>query len=234
MYDGNIRVTTPKRHREAFFHTRNDTNDGALVLGIVKDDEYNLRQLPNLSGTAIDIGAHIGAVTVALALDHPDLRVIAVEAVPENVAVLRANVTSNDLEDRVVVIEAAAAEPGRKRVSMLWGYRSAGDEPVAYVKDSRFIANIYDKRADADRHSVPAIDLDTLMDGMERLDLLKIDCEGCEWSVLRSPRAKDVTRIFGEFHNEGGLAGLDALLPSHDVRQFGGTSDIGLFEAVAR
>ncbi len=235
MYDGSVRVTTPKRHREAFFHTRNDTNDGALVLGIVKDDEYRLRQLPNLTGTAVDIGAHIGAVTVALALDHPDLRVIAVEAVPENVEVLRANVTANDLEDRVVVIEAAAAEPGRRRVAMLWGYRSAGNEPEGYVRDSRYIANIYDaKHADADRHMVPAIDLDTVMDGLDGLAALKVDCEGCEWQFLRSPRTRDVARIFGEFHNGPRFEGLQALLADHDVTQFGGAEDVGLFQAVAR
>jgi FkbM family methyltransferase len=233
--DGNVRVTTPRRRREAFFHTRNDTNDAALVVGILRDDEYRLAGIRTLSGMAVDIGAHIGSVAIALALDHPDLRVIAVEAVPENVEVLRANVLANDLTDRIAVVEAAAAAPGRKRVSMLWGYRSAGNEPEAYVKDSRYIANIYDKRADADRHMVEAIDLDTIMDGLDRIALLKVDCEGCEWAVLTSPRVADVEIILGEYHNGGGMTSLSELIgATHEVTQFAGSDDVGLFRAVRR
>jgi FkbM family methyltransferase len=234
LIDGNVRVVTPKRH-EAYFQTRTSTNDGALVLGIVQQDEYRLKGLPALSGMAIDVGAHIGAVTVALALDHPNLRVIAVEVVPENVSVLRQNVLYNDLGDRVAVVEAAAAAPGTKRVSLLWDYRAAGDEPAGYVSDSRYIANLYDKTADADRHTVDAIDLDTLMDGIDRLALLKIDCEGCEWQFLRSPRVKDIDLILGEYHNGGGIEALRALIGgTHDVTQTGGAEDVGMFRAVAR
>ena len=232
--DGNVRVTTPRRHREAFFHTRNDTNDAALILGIVRDDEYDLAKLSDLAGMAVDVGAHIGAVSVALALDHPNLQVIAIEAVPENVEVLRANILANDLTHRIAVVQAAAAAPGRKRVSMLWGYRSAGDEPVGYVTDSRYIANIYDKRADADRHTVKAIDLAEVMDGLDRIALLKIDCEGCEWGFLASERTKDVDLIVGEFHNGAGIEGLCELLPDHEVTQVGGLDDVGLFRAVRR
>lgn len=228
--DGNVRVVTPKRKREAYFYTRNGTNDAALVLGLLQGDEYRLKQLPTLEGTAVDIGAHIGAVTIALALDHPDLRVIAVEAVPESCEVLRANVTANDLEDRVVVIQAAAAAPGRKRVSMRWGYENVGNEPEGYVHDSRYIANMYGEGGD--KHTVDAIDLDTIMDGLARLALLKIDCEGCEWAFLTSPRVKDIDLVIGEFHNGAGLDGLRAALPVHDITQTGGSDDIGLFRAV--
>lgn len=234
MIDSNLIVNTPKRRHEAIFYTRTDTNDGALVAGIVRDDEYNLADLPDLSGVAVDIGAHIGAVAIALAFDHPDLRVVAVEAVDENVAVLRRNVEANRLTDRITVIEAAAAAPGRKRVRMLWNYRSAGQEPAAYVKDSRFIGNIYEASdSDADAHMVEAIDLDTIMDGIDRLALLKLDCEGCEWAFLRSKRVKDVDLIIGEFHNGKRLPGLRAALPDHAVTQTGGHDDVGIFRAVA-
>lgn len=233
--DGDVSVRTPKRGRQLTFLTRNDTNDAALVVGIVIDDEYGLGQLPDLTGTVIDIGAHVGSVALSLARDH-DVRVIAVEPVAENCAVLRRNIEYNDLGDRVTVIEAAAAAPGSKVVDVLWDYRTAGAEPEAYVKDSRYIANIYDAAgSDADSHRVPAVSLDTLMKGIDRIALLKIDCEGCEWGFLRSKRVADVDLIVGEYHNRGGMASLtDLLAATHDVTQTGGHDDVGTFRAVRR
>jgi FkbM family methyltransferase len=233
MIDGNLWVEL--RGGDVQYLTRTSTNDGALVVGIVVDDEYGLSSLPPLSGLAIDIGAHIGTVTLALATDHPDLRVIAVEPVPENMDVLRANVEANHLEDRITVVMAAAAAPETVTVPLTWNYRSAAREPEAYVRDSRYIAGIYEAvDADADTQDVTAVSLDSLMEGTERLALLKIDCEGCEWQFLRSPRIADVDLIIGEFHNAGGLDALRALLPSHDVTQTGGHADVGTFRAVPR
>lgn len=234
-YDGNVRILTP-HSREVFFHTRNDTNDAALVTGILAKDEYGLGRLPRLSGVAVDIGAHIGTVAIALALDNPGLRVIAVEAVDENVQVLRDNVAANELLDRVTVIEAAASAPGRKKVRLLWNYRSAENADQPYVKDSRFIANIFDADgSDADTHTVDAISLDKIMEGLDSIALLKLDCEGCEWQFLRSPRVGDVETIIGEYHNGDGLGGLERLLAdTHTVSFMGGGADIGMFWAVRR
>lgn len=232
--DSDVSVRTPKYGRQLTFLTRSDTNDAALVVGIVIDDEYRLGRLPDLTGTVIDIGAHIGSVALSLARDH-DVNVIAVEVVPENCEVLRVNTEYNQLAERVRIIQAAASAPGRKTTSALWNYRSAGAEPPAYVKDSRYIANIYSaKDSDVDRHRVRAIDLDKLMDGIDRLALLKIDCEGCEWDFLRSPRVADVDIIIGEYHNAGGLAQLTAMLTTHDVEQVSGQADIGTFRAVRK
>ena len=234
--DGSVRLPSPRNGRLIEWLTRTDTNDGALVVGIIAIDEYDLGSLPALTGTAIDIGAHIGIVALALAADHPDLKVIAVEAVPENAEVLRANVEHNELEERVTVVEAAAAAPGTKTVKLLWDYRSAENADQPYVVDSRYIANIFnDEGSDGDWHTVKAVSLDTLMKGIDRLTLLKIDCEGCEWAFLRSPRVADVDLILGEYHNGGGLESLRALIgATHEVTQTGGGDDIGNFRAVRR
>ena len=233
--DGDIALRTP-RGRAIFFKIRLDTNDGALAYAIVTGDEYALGGLPPMSGLAIDIGAHIGSVAIPLAIDHPDLRVIAVEPVPENAVVLRTNIEFNGLTDRVTVVEAAASAPGRRREKLLWEYRSAGNEPPDYVRDSRYIANIYDAaHSDADAHQVEAVSLDKLMAGEERLRLLKIDCEGCEWQVLTSPRVPDIDYIVGEWHNGPRFAGISELLErTHDVTILRGNEDIGLFRAVRR
>jgi FkbM family methyltransferase len=236
IWDGSIRIPSPRRARMVEWLTRTNTNDGALVVGIIASDEYRLGDLPTLTGTAIDIGAHIGIVALALAADHPDLKVIAVEAVDLNCEVLRANVEHNGFADQITVIEAAAAAPGTKSERLLWNYRSAENTDQAYTDDSRYIANIFDDYAsDGDWHTVKAVSLDTLMKGLDRLALLKIDCEGCEWAFLRSKRVKDIDLIIGEFHNSGGLAALRKLIgKTHEVTQTGGKDDVGMFRAVAR
>lgn len=235
-YDGTVVLPSPRTSRVIEWETRTDTNDGALVVGIIGNDEYGLGRIGRLEGTAIDVGAHIGIVAIALAADHPDLRVIAVEPVPENVEGIRRNVARNRLEDRVSVVEAAADKPGAKTTRLLWNYRSAENADQAYIDDSRFIANIFDDKAsDADKHRVKSVSLDDLMADLDRLALLKVDCEGCEWAFLRSSRVADVDLIIGEFHNGGGLDSLrDLIGQTHDVEQTGGKSDIGTFRAVKR
>jgi FkbM family methyltransferase len=219
-----------------WWRTRTSTNDGALVAGIIGSDEYELGRIGRLEGTAIDVGAHIGVVCIALAADHPGLRIIAVEPVPENVEGLRLNIEANGFGDRISVVEAAASSPKAKTAKLLWNYRSAERADQAYVDDSRYIANIFGPGgSDGDTHRVPAVSLDTLMEGLDRLALLKVDCEGCEWQFLRSPRVKDVNVIIGEFHNGGGIESLRALIgDSHEVEQIGGQEDIGVFRAVRR
>jgi FkbM family methyltransferase len=236
LLTGSLMLPSPRRGAVIEWLTRADTNDGALVMGIIATDEYGLADLPKLTGTAIDIGAHIGTVALALAVDHPDLHVIAVEAVGQNVEVLRANIEHNHLSDRITAIEAAASAPGVESERLLWGYRTAENTDQAYVDDSRYIANIFDDVAsDGDWHTVKAVSLDTLMEGADRLALLKIDCEGCEWAFLKSPRVKDVDLIIGEYHNGGGIEAVRALIgDTHDVRKSGGHDDVGMFRAVAR
>jgi FkbM family methyltransferase len=233
-YDGTVTLPSPRRSRILTWQTRTDTNDGALVVGIIANDEYGLGTLPVLSGTAIDIGAHIGTVALVLAADNPDLHVIAVEAVPENVEGLRINAARNGFD--MTIIEAAAAAPRTKTVDLLWNYRTADHADQAYVDDSRFIANIFDADgSESDTHTVNAVSLDTLMKGLDRLALLKIDCEGCEWQFLRSKRVADVDIIIGEFHNKGGIGALrDLIGATHEVTQTSGAEDIGMFRAVRR
>ena len=234
MYTGSITLPSPRRHRMTWWFTRPGTNDGALVAGIIGGDEYQLDKLPNLEGWAIDIGAHIGAVALALAADHPKLEIIAVEPVPENVDGLRRSVAGNGFGERIHIVEAAGAAPGQQTVGLRWNYRSAANSDQSYVTDSRYIANIFGKDSDADSHRVKAISLDTLMEGLDRLALLKVDCEGCEWKFLQSDRVRDVEIIIGEFHNGGGLETLINLLPDHEVTQTSGGEDVGVFRADRR
>ena len=218
--------------------TRDTTNDGALAYGLMTGDEYRLADLPLLTGWAIDVGAHIGAITVALAIDNPGLRVIAVEALPQNVDMIIANRDANGLEQMVTVVHGAAAAPGDgpAAISFAWDRTDPAVIDTPYVRESRYIGNMLREDQGGETITVDPVSLDDLMDrfAIERVALVKIDCEGCEFRFLRSPRIGDVERIVGEYHDRGTWPELLAILePTHVVtRRSEGM--IALFDAVLR
>jgi hypothetical protein len=90
---------------------RADTSDWNTVSACLRNpygggDEYHLPS--GLAGWGLDVGAHIGSVAVGLLLDNPDMTVVAIEAVPDNVELIRRNLVQNDVAERCVVLAGAA------------------------------------------------------------------------------------------------------------------------------
>jgi len=199
-------------------------------------NEYQLRDHPPMSGWAIDVGAHVGAVSLALAIDHPDLRVLAVEALSENCEVLRESVRLNGLSN-VEVIEAAAGAKVAKRVPVAYGWTSAENIDDAYVVNSRFVGGMLKDPSGTFAYP-PGVSLSSLITahGIDRVRFVKIDCEGCEWAFLRSPDIGRVDELIGEYHFGGGFAGIvDLLNATHTVTDLGGEdTTVGLFRAIVR
>jgi len=230
------RITTAGGH-PAIFDVRNGTSDAALVGGIIGGREYDLPA--GLSGWAIDIGAHIGIVTVALALDNPDLRIVAVEALPENIVQLRQNIALNGLSDRVGVVSGAAAAESEANtyVPIVYGWSKAQNQPDHYMADNRYIGGMVGPNTTSMTVPCLAVTLSEILSVFKipEVALLKIDCEGCEWFFLDSPALSKVRKVIGEMHvgRHGGAARLRELLAGFDV-----TMDdslvVATFEAVRR
>lgn len=210
------------------FSVRDGTCDHNNVWSCVAENEYGL---PSVTGTAVDIGAHIGGVTVCLAKDNPDLKVIAVEALSENVAVLRENVERNGLTN-VTILHRAAAEPGRKRAKVEWNFR--GNESGDH---HRYIGNAVlppDATRDSDSEMVQCIDLAELVKlAGGRIDFMKIDAEGAEYPLFASSAVMDVGEIRGEFH-AGWQRLVDLLGGTHTMHLLSGTEHFGGFRAVPK
>src|SRR3990167_4276023 len=109
------RFTTP-RGRPVTMWVRDGTNDWNTLASCLNEDEYGLRDL-HLDGEALDIGAYTGGVTVALAVDNPNLHVTAIEPVPGNVYLLFRNLEATDLSERVTVYQPAAGDGSEDRKS---------------------------------------------------------------------------------------------------------------------
>lgn len=225
--------TTPNGHIASFAY-RKETNDWNTLSSILTSNEYRLPS--GISGVALDIGSYLGGVAIALALDNPDLHVVAVEPVPDNVRLIRQSIEANGLTDRIRLIDGALA--GREpSVTISYGYRgTASLEHHAFVGNSTLA---YDDggAADHDERVLTPITLTRLLKDVDVVAWTKIDCEGGEFSILSDPGVRKLAYIIGEWHNvrghvQGDIATL--LRKTHDVVFAGPVDGPGEFVAVRR
>jgi FkbM family methyltransferase len=172
---------------------------GPVDLAIARDlwerDVYGLRSIAEPPALVVDVGAHIGLFALLAAETWPAARVIACEADPDNAALLRRNVAGRPGID---VVEAAIVGADVPLVDLhvvvdKAGGNSGGGSCVRPEPGSK-------------RVKVPALSAVRLWQsrGLDRCDLLKLDCEGAEPQILRAlaeagllPRVRHVT---GEWH----------------------------------
>jgi len=230
IYPPGVAVFRTPRGNQATMHYRQNSSDWNTLVSAMTADEYELGS-QSFAGHALDIGAHIGGVAIALALDNPGLSVTAVEPVPDNVRLLRANVDANGLSGLVNVVEGAA---GHGRVTVWYG--RTGSETLEH---HAFIGNnslAYDSGGGNDPESVTyrGLTLRELSDGRP-VDLLKIDNEGGEYDFLADSAVVRCRVILGEWHNvRGHVQGdvADLLRETHRVTFTGPVAGPGGFTAV--
>lgn len=219
----NAVTTYSPGHRPYTLSVRPGTSDANTVLACSGEhDEYSLPQ--GITGWALDVGGHIGAATVPLLLDNPDLHVVVVEALPENVRLLHHNLMRNGVEDRAILVHAAA---GAATDPVLLGYGTDGTH--------EFIGNVANPQGGR-TVEVKGATLRGLMllrgpAEDEPWAWAKIDCEGCEYGVLASPWVTSLLHVKGEVH-QGWDRLLDLLAPTHEV--YGPGDDFGPFSAELR
>lgn len=211
--------------RDVTVAIRPDTSDWNTANAILTGDEYGIPT--GLTGWAVDVGAHLGAWTIGVALDNPDLRVLAIDALPENAELARRNVTANGLDDRVQVLQrAASCIVGTEAVR--YGFEAARPDAAVH----RFIGDQRNVRPDEEQVEVQTVTLDEVVALTSDIALLKIDCEGCEFRFLDSQAIDRVERIVGEYH--GPIADLRALLESTHEVTHSGEDGFGAFTAVRK
>jgi FkbM family methyltransferase len=131
--------------------------------------------------TVVDVGANIGIFTVLAGYQVWESgRVIAYEANPHNVEVLRDNVSLNWLSDRIQIVpKAAGREPGRLPFLAPRRFGGSGSlQPVEHLLVTE------DRRDTVDRLEVDVEALDIQLENLNRIDLIKIDVEGGEEQVF--------------------------------------------------
>jgi FkbM family methyltransferase len=178
--------------------------------------DYDLDGLDLKEGDiVIDIGAHKGIVSCYLAKKYPGCKVLAFEPVKENFDALILNMNNNNLKN-ISPYNLAVTNDGRP--VMVYS------DPVTNSGGATIYCN------DASNKQVQSITLAEIfrLNSIDRLALLKIDCEGAEHEIIggAGDLLKRVDHLRGEFHNNYGnsaqtLAIAQAAIPDIKVTMFG-------------
>lgn len=141
-------------------------------------DVYGLRELPHELGHVIDLGAHIGMFSMAVAARAK--QVVALEPVPSNFDCARKNLETTRLGDRVRLLQMALGPRTGERIEL----QSAG-------------AHSSSSRGTTDRVEVECISLEDLFEkeAIDRCALLKCDIEGAEYAAFEAAPLSLLQRI---------------------------------------
>jgi len=203
----------------------------AHEMGMKWKDRYGLQKVTAKQGVIIDVGSNIGDISIAAALLHPTLQIIAVEPSPHTYFYLVLNLwlnkvpklSENDLgkyeKAGVVALNAAVTKDGRS-VEIKW---SDSNSQNAAVGTTEAKTNGWSSA------NVPSIQLTKFLanHNLDAVELLKIDCEGCEFEVIPSMKAvfadkAKIKRVTGEIHQslKNPKAGTEARKATPDEIKF--------------
>jgi FkbM family methyltransferase len=145
--------------------------------------------------TILDIGANMGSFMVYAALKCPNAKIYCFEPEEQNFGFLSRNIAVNSLGTRVQAFRCAvAATNGDRELGI-------GDSPL-----NSLVAGVADKGRQL-------VNCTTLKDifkeqGLESVDLLKMNCEGAEYEIFEGCAGEDfqrIPRIRLEYHNLDGI-----------------------------
>ena len=156
------------------------------------NDVYGLQNIAfQPEDIVIDVGAHVGLVSLYLAKRWPFLRIFAFEPHPVNHANFARNLRLNNVSN-ICLFQQAVTADGRPIMLRLVDSNTGGATAVFDM---------------AGAYAVGPVESITLQDIFERTlapgkrcRLLKIDCEGMEYEIVPSPVLDRVDFFAAEFH----------------------------------
>ncbi len=156
----------------------------------INRDELSIRSLGQISGKILDIGAQAGMVSIYLAKLFPTSHIYSYEAFSGNYENLLLNLELNNIKN-VTQKNLAVTGDGR-RFYMICNTDGNTGGSTGWSRQAA---------ADTSNYSVESITLDDVLDELEIVDLLKIDCEGAEHEIIMNARRLGcIKNLIGEFH----------------------------------
>jgi FkbM family methyltransferase len=170
-----------------FFFPPNESNvewsNANVIDGVINGGYYG----GDLEGVVVDIGANVGSFS--LLASRQAERVIAYEPDPRNIECLLKNIKTNKVKN-IVVHRQAVGTPGTRTLNV--NLINCGHSNLYFANDEK------------EQTEVESVSLAQVFDdnNLDRIDVLKVDCEGAEWEFLFEGEAllNRVERIVMEVH----------------------------------
>jgi len=154
------------------------------VFGIFLKDNYSF--LPVKGKMVLDIGANIADSSIYFAIKGAK-KIIALEPLPKNYESAKKNIEINNLSDKIELLLAGCSS---KSGNMLVDSQVKGGNRSLHESKKGI--------------EVPLLTLDDILNTYDiKTALLKVDCEGCEYEIIKSSSAetlRNFTHIQIEYH----------------------------------
>jgi FkbM family methyltransferase len=204
------RIRARFRGKVHTLYVRGGTLDAAIFEQVLCEGSEYLIPGDSEPTVIFDIGANIGAAAVYFAARYPQARVYCFEPLPENVELLRRNVAP--FGDRITVVPMGLGEaPGS------FEYRRS-DDPANFGGGTFHNVGC----APGEKIQLPVTTLTAFCrdNRIDRIDVIKIDTEGAEHSVLAGMPADllaNVRVVLGELHGVDDLKVFQMLDRTHNL-----------------
>jgi FkbM family methyltransferase len=175
------------------FKLRVNSSDKLVLWEVWKLREYDRPGFPiGPADVVLDIGAHIGTFAVLAAKRARKGMVIACEPFKENYDLLLDNLRLNRV-DNFTALNVAVGDRNGKRELKVPAFNGA-------------LGSFFQEGSERERFGVDSIMLDSLIEdqGLEEVDVLKIDVEGAEYPILFGTSRRTlrrIRRIILEYHD---------------------------------
>lgn len=163
-------------------------------------NRYNIESIefsPN--DIVIDIGAHVGVVSIYIAKRFPFVKIYAYEPIPDNYQHFIMNLRVNHVKN--VTPHNLAVTGDGSRFDMIVNFTDNSGGGTGHLRNMRLHGHFY--------YTVDSVTLDSVFEkyNIGTCKLLKIDCEGTEHEILWNTRCMSrIEYLSGEFHMNRHLA----------------------------
>ena len=174
-----------------------------MIAHELNNNEYDFNIDFKEGDIVIDIGANVGMVSILLAKKFPFLKIYSFEPLKENYDNFIKNIELNNIPKEVITAENKAVTKDGRLITMSINSANKGGSSTTDVIS---INSIMTK----ENSQVESITLEEIFNkyNINKLKLLKIDCEGSEYEILYNADTnllKNIENLRGEFNENKNL-----------------------------
>lgn len=187
---------------------RSKTHDFYLLF-LSRENEIKEHLKMNSGEIFVDVGANVGYYSLLLAKNNPDIKIISIEAHPENFKAMNKNIKINNFQNIIAINKAVSNQSGGK--IRLYEY---------FDENGRKFTGMFDNSNRYNAKSFREIDcdsLDNILSTNKIVYVIKIDIEGEESNALlgATNTLKYTRKIIVEIHNDENLQKVKQILLSN-------------------